>query len=1419
MKKPVVVFLSLLVLVSSTLIIHPNAMEAKSGKTPQDSLLQKNSKAFDPQTFDTLKTTKSSILELLVNGSLPSEYNGKYMAMTTSSEPLGDEFLPALNLGKRYLHFVSDNGVRQLKEAVMDPNVLSIVLDKRVDSTEMKEISPKMSNEYFQDVSNTQKVNKELNITGSGVTIGITDTGVDFGNSELSSAMKTLPSGISASFDASGSGLGMTNLTVQAQTVDGVTFLPLEGKSLIFWGADQQQFINSTSVGIQMRNLEITGIAEKSKSGNYKVGIAYAPFFTETQISNYFIFVLVDTTITGRYDRLYIDMGTSLGISLALNNIIFESGNLYRQLVDWSLNNDLEYGENNPILAFDWDGDGVNDFSLGSLSTTLDLNGIVNQGLVRGIDPLGRGFAYLNDAVGHGTMTASATAGRGVVKFPVYDDPTTPTVENSTLYTIPGSAPDAMVISTKGYQLTDFLLGWLWISGLEPDITGWKVNKDHLVDISSNSWGDGAHTSELKSEDFYSFFLDALSTPNIYDTLGATFDVTYSDYPGIMFVVSMGNGGPGFGTIASPGAASLAFTVGASTSFLEFGMKQRDDIALFSGEGPTPLGYVKPDASALGSFGFVTQPLIAAYGNGTYSSRVFGGTSEAGPRAAGIAALLYESLEKEGRNPNLGLVRTILKSTAKDMGFDPITQGAGLLDAYSAVTSVLGGDQIIVEDMASPKLIGERLNNAFNLFLGIDHPLVTDPVPDASLMVDSESLNLGHEINLVYGNGSQVNLTNVQIGMSYLYQTSNSSVSFQSKSNYNISTQVNANIQQSSVLLEVITSLEKSSYEQLQLAGLQPPELRLVNLNSGEYVAEAYTTAYSTVLYSGFPYNDFGSNLGFRLIDPGFQNSVAGWKPLQYTASILQYERVNWNLGVFQESGGKLVLSGNYSSDYRNGYVTFGNTMVPLTFSNLLKVGFMDSAQFFGEQNDDKFFYELDETAPSWNWLGSTARVEAGDHRFYYLSVPDNATFLAISVQWDENPMLPNLYLYDTNGTTYATSDVTYLGSGLYTGTTSTSNSQNMIIPTSGGKYVLETHVTETPFDSRPLTMRVLARYLTVDELPAPKPQFSQDIDGVISGDLSIDSSNYSVAQLPEIEVSKTNLAVYQESNSTLSRTMSVGDLQEGVDTPELEIVHDFKQGEKVEILLNWTANSDADLDIKVVLDGVDILNGLGTTPGYNEEHVFFGVKKAGTYTIQIDYVNGTVSSDITVNLSIDSRFGPEFYNDSPKLTIKSDLFPDDFYIFHLTISTNFGVKFVIDYVVFLANHTPFSVNITSPLANTLLQGSVNLAWSATADVRTSITLRHENLLYTVANDILSNSYTLDTTQYPNGDIVLTFTFTDGFNTVTKNLQVTISNEKTNTLPPLSSSTSSKPISLEFYAIFIGLLYLGFKKRHRNRRD
>jgi hypothetical protein len=147
---------------------------------------------------------------------------------------------------------------------------------------------------------------------------------------------------------------------------------------------------------------------------------------------------------------------------------------------------------------------------------------------------------------------------------------------------------------------------------------------------------------------------------------------------GVVPVVAAGNDYTEFGkgSLASPGTAPSAITVGASTS------GTAPTMASFSSAGPTPVSLrLKPDVVAPGSSILSSQP----GGWGALS-----GTSMATPHVAGAAALLLQ------RHPDWtpAQVKAALTATARPVGsggarVDPTRAGAGLVDVAAADTPLV----------------------------------------------------------------------------------------------------------------------------------------------------------------------------------------------------------------------------------------------------------------------------------------------------------------------------------------------------------------------------------------------------------------------------------------------------------------------------------------------------------------------------------------------------------------------------------------------------------------------------------------------------------------------------------------------------------------------------------------------------------
>lgn len=275
----------------------------------------------------------------------------------------------------------------------------------------------------------------------------------------------------------------------------------------------------------------------------------------------------------------------------------------------------------------------------------------------------------LTDTLGHGTGVAGNIASQGRQVYQVAD-PGLPPVYHRIL----GLAPAVKLMSAKVFDTR------------VPGGGGWESSI-----IAAMEWAvaNGAHILNLS--------LGGANVPNNgHDAIALTAEAVRQR--GVAVFCAAGNEGSGDGSIATPGSGAACIAVGATTSYRSFGELNFlaapgkytvDQMAGFSSHGPTTDGRIKPDLCAPGAFEWSLAPA----GGSEYGTRfqLFGGTSQATPMAAAVAALVWQAHHRQrGQAPTPEELQAVLTGTADDLGYPGTCQGAGRINALRAVRAVLG---------------------------------------------------------------------------------------------------------------------------------------------------------------------------------------------------------------------------------------------------------------------------------------------------------------------------------------------------------------------------------------------------------------------------------------------------------------------------------------------------------------------------------------------------------------------------------------------------------------------------------------------------------------------------------------------------------------------------------------------------------
>jgi len=255
-----------------------------------------------------------------------------------------------------------------------------------------------------------------------------------------------------------------------------------------------------------------------------------------------------------------------------------------------------------------------------------------------------------DDNFGHGTHVAGIIAGSGTSSGGGYI----------------GVAPQASIMNVKVLDT----YGWGTLSSI---MAGIEYAVDNDADIISMSLGAG------------------IWPPDGNDPLAMTANAAVD--AGVVVIASAGNSGAPF-LVGSPATGEKVIAVGATT--------KQDNIAIYSSVGPTWDHRIKPEVVAPGGAAY-TRPdpaglgIVSAKAPGSILDMWYGeydvgkyymalsGTSMAAPHVSGVAALMLQA--HPDWTPDQ--IKQQLMNTCADVGCDTITQGAGRINAISAVEQTL----------------------------------------------------------------------------------------------------------------------------------------------------------------------------------------------------------------------------------------------------------------------------------------------------------------------------------------------------------------------------------------------------------------------------------------------------------------------------------------------------------------------------------------------------------------------------------------------------------------------------------------------------------------------------------------------------------------------------------------------------------
>ncbi len=514
---------------------------------------------------------------------------------------------------------------------------------------------------------------------GTGVRVAVADDSVDFAHPDLMGTQAVVT-------DAASPYLGWPEafdpysvLLYAYDAIYGTTFV-----------ADGQTWFTDCSATITEGSPVFGGSSDwvlpgTSVSGTYHIGYLWDENL-DAWWWGYPAVLVADEHTAGVYDTVYVDL--DMGHSFSDDKKCTKSDPV-SYLDYWNSAADAVgsdgYADLSGGMVY-WISDGANqppgyDFMIGAPADAPDAGCMVSF------------MGALNFDENHGTLCASNVVGQGLTDGPSdyyadggsYPPFKTPTGGGSGI--VQGAARGADLVAMSDIywnHFTSTLMAYDYAAyGLDEE----PGTADDIQCVS-NSYGES--DDDADEWDYRSRYITLLNT-----------EVN----PDVSFLFSTGNGAPGYGTSAPPTPAT-GIGVGASTqmgacggwdSILDADQVNVGDVIPWSNRGPSAAGHLGPAVVADGAYSSGALALNQGWGDGWRSWEIWGGTSRSCPVATGNLALVFEAYkDANGSWPDWSTARDLLMSGAKDLNYDTLTQGAGMVDASRAVSLAAGNGGLAV---------------------------------------------------------------------------------------------------------------------------------------------------------------------------------------------------------------------------------------------------------------------------------------------------------------------------------------------------------------------------------------------------------------------------------------------------------------------------------------------------------------------------------------------------------------------------------------------------------------------------------------------------------------------------------------------------------------------------------------------------